>query len=58
MPNYRRAYIPGSTIFLTWVTYQPAPLINDPHDIALFRCSLFRPPPFRKKLVIPDARKV
>jgi putative transposase len=37
MPNYHRAYIPGSTIFLTWVTYQRAPLFNDPHNITLLR---------------------
>jgi hypothetical protein len=37
MPNYHRAYIPGSTIFLTWVTYQRALLFNDPHNITLLR---------------------
>ncbi|MEM7067055.1 MAG: transposase [Cyanobacteria bacterium P01_B01_bin.77] len=37
MPNYRRVYIPGSTVFLTWVTYHRAPLFNKLHNINLLR---------------------
>lgn len=37
MPNYRRAYIPGSTVFLTWVTHRRTPLFNHPHNITRFR---------------------
>ena len=37
MPNYRRLYIPGSTVFLTWVTHQRAPILTQPCNITLFR---------------------
>ncbi len=37
MPNYRRAYIPGSTVFLTWVTYRRAPLFQHPHNVYRLR---------------------
>ncbi|MEM6255485.1 MAG: transposase [Cyanobacteria bacterium P01_D01_bin.156] len=37
MPNYRRAYIPGSTIFLTWVTHRRAPLFKDSDNVTRFR---------------------
>ena len=37
MPNYRRIYIPGSTVFLTWVTYQRTPILTQPDNLALFR---------------------
>ena len=37
MPNYRRAYIPGSTVFLTWVTYQRAPLFKSSDNVTRFR---------------------
>jgi putative transposase len=37
MPNYRCAYSPGSTVFLTWVTYQRAPLFDEAHNITLLR---------------------
>ena len=30
MPNYRRVYLKGSTVFITLVTYQRAPLFLDP----------------------------
>ena len=37
MPNYRRARIPGSTVFLTWVTHRRAPLFQHPHNISHLR---------------------
>lgn len=37
MPNYRRAYIPGGTVFLTLVTYQRQPLFAQPENVALLR---------------------
>ncbi len=37
MPNYRRIYIPGSTVFLTWVTYQRAPLFKHSENVTRFR---------------------
>jgi len=37
MPNYRRAKIPGSTIFLTWVTHRCAPLFSNPDTVAILR---------------------
>ncbi|NEQ46296.1 MAG: hypothetical protein F6K00_23235 [Leptolyngbya sp. SIOISBB] len=37
MPNYRRVYIPGSTVFLTWVTYCRTPLFHEPDNINLLR---------------------
>ena len=37
MPNYRRVYIPGSAVFLTWVTYRRSPLFNEPRNINLLR---------------------
>ncbi len=37
MSNYRRAYIAGSTVFLTWVTYRRAPLFSHPDTVALLR---------------------
>lgn len=37
MPNYRRAYVPGGTFFVTIVTYQRRPLFTDPANIALLR---------------------
>ena len=30
MPHYRRAHIPGSTVFLPWVTHRRAPLFQHP----------------------------
>ena len=30
MPNYRRVNIKGSTVFITMVTFNRAPLFNDP----------------------------
>ena len=37
MPNYHRAHIPGSTIFLTWVTHRRAPLFQHPKNISRLR---------------------
>ncbi|MGB3293510.1 MAG: hypothetical protein WBB01_11040 [Phormidesmis sp.] len=37
MSTYRRAYTAGSTVFLTWVTYRPAPLFSHPDTVALLR---------------------
>ena len=37
MPNYRRLYIPGSTVFLTWITYQRNPLFANLQNITLLR---------------------
>ncbi|MEO0406384.1 MAG: transposase [Cyanobacteria bacterium P01_A01_bin.135] len=37
MPNYRRLYIPGSTVFLTWVTHQRAPLFRHADNVAHLR---------------------
>ncbi|MEM9265187.1 MAG: transposase [Cyanobacteria bacterium P01_F01_bin.13] len=37
MPNYRRLYIPGSTVFLTWVTHQRAPILVQPHSLNILR---------------------
>jgi putative transposase len=40
MPNYRRAYIPGSTVFLTLVTYQRSPLFTTSNNITHLRQAL------------------
>jgi putative transposase len=40
MPNYRRAYQPGGTFFLTLVTHQRIPLFNDPTARQLLHESL------------------
>ncbi|WP_186538516.1 hypothetical protein [Dulcicalothrix desertica] len=37
MPEYRRAYTPGGTVFLTLVTYQRQPTFNNPENIAKLR---------------------
>ncbi|MBW4563954.1 MAG: transposase [Mojavia pulchra JT2-VF2] len=37
MPNYRRAYIAGGTVFLTLVTYQRHPLFAKPENVAMLR---------------------
>jgi putative transposase len=34
MPEYRRAYIPGGTLFLTLVTYQRQPIFSHPDNIS------------------------
>ncbi|NEO86620.1 MAG: transposase [Spirulina sp. SIO3F2] len=40
MPQYRRARIPGSTIFITCITHQRQPLFHNPHNIQLLRRAL------------------
>lgn len=40
MPQYRRAYIPGSTVFLTLVTYKRIPLFTTPAHISYLRQAL------------------
>jgi putative transposase len=40
MPQYRRAQIPGCTVFLTLVTYNRSPLFNTTESIGLLRQSL------------------
>ncbi len=37
MPNYRRVQIPGSTVFLTWVTHNRTPLFANPENVAYLR---------------------
>ena len=37
MPEYRRAYVPGGTFFLTLVTYHRTPLFSDPENISRLR---------------------
>ena len=37
MPNYRRIYIPGSTVFLTWVTYRRTRLFHQSRNVTLLR---------------------
>lgn len=37
MPEYRRFYVPGGTIFLTIVTYKRYPFFCDPENIARLR---------------------
>jgi putative transposase len=40
MPEYRRTYVQGGTIFLTLVTYQRHPIFINPENIAQLRYSL------------------
>jgi putative transposase len=42
VPEYRRANIPGSSIFLTFITYQRQPLFSSPENIDKLRqaCAL------------------
>jgi putative transposase len=37
MPEYRRAYLPGGTFFLTLVTYHRTPLFSEPENISRLR---------------------
>ena len=37
MPNYRRLYVPGATVFLTVVTHERRPLFQDPRNIERLR---------------------
>ena len=36
MPDYRRAYAPGGTVFFTLVTENRRPLFEEPAAVALF----------------------
>jgi putative transposase len=37
VPDYRRAYVPGGTFFLTFVTFERQRLLAEPYDIARLR---------------------
>jgi REP element-mobilizing transposase RayT len=37
MPNYRRLYVPGGTVFLAVVTHERRPLFKDPRNIERLR---------------------
>ncbi|WP_165243782.1 REP-associated tyrosine transposase [Paludisphaera soli] len=59
MPNYRRAYVPGGTVFLTVVTYRRAPILDGPANVARLRQALGQvmcETPFRipAAVVLPD----
>lgn len=40
MPEYRRAYVPGGTFFLTLVTYHRTPLFSNTENISRLRCAV------------------
>lgn len=40
MSEYRRAYVPGGTFFLTLVTYQRTPIFSNPENISRLRSAL------------------
>lgn len=40
MPNYRRAYSPGSSIFLTLVTYNRTPIFRHPENVQRLRWAI------------------
>ena len=59
MPQYRRAYFPGGTFFLTLVTYNRAPLFSELENIFRLRSALARTraeKPFEiiAAIVLPD----
>ena len=59
MPNYRRAYVPGGTVFLTVVTDRRAPILHGTDNVARLRRALaqvMREAPFRilAAVVLPD----
>jgi putative transposase len=59
MPQYRRAHIPGCTVFLTLVTYQRSLLFSHPENVlhlrqALNRVLLEMPFQFVAGVVLPD----
>lgn len=59
MPDYRRAYVPGGTFFLTIVTYQRQPIFSDRENVARLRQAItdvMREAPFRipAAVVLPD----
>lgn len=59
MSNYRRAYTPGGTVFLTLVTYRRMPILDGPDNVARLRGAIgqvMRDAPFRipAAVVLPD----
>ncbi len=59
MPNYRRAYVPGGTFFLTIVTYDRRPIFGESENVARLRRALKQvtreyPFDFRAAVVLPD----
>lgn len=59
MPNYRRAYVPGGTFFLTIVTYQRRPILESVERVSNLRAALRQvmcETPFRVlgAVVLPD----
>jgi putative transposase len=59
MPNYRRAYEPGGTYFLTIATYQRLPLLGPPQAVTCLRSALgevMREAPFQipAAVILPD----
>jgi putative transposase len=59
MPDYRRAYIPGGTVFLTMVTHGRMPLFQCPENVGRLREALrqvMQEQPFRipAAVVLPD----
>lgn len=59
MPNYRRAYVPGGTYFLTIVAFHRRPTFTGPQQVERLRCALkqvMREAPFQMPaaVVLPD----
>jgi putative transposase len=59
MPEYRRAYVPGGSFFLTLVTYQRTPLFSEPENISRLRHAIAktrteRPFEITGAVVLPD----
>jgi putative transposase len=59
LPDYRRAYVPGGTVFLTLVTYRREPILDGPDNVARLRQAIrqvMRGAPFRipAGVVLPD----
>jgi putative transposase len=59
MPEYRRAYVPGGTFFLTLVTYQRIPLFSESENICRLRLAIAktrteRPFKITGAVILPD----
>lgn len=59
MPEYRRAYVPGGTFFLTLVTYNRIPLFSEPENICRLRLAIAktrteRPFEITGAVILPD----
>ncbi len=59
MPDYRRAYVPGGTFFLTIVTYQRQPIFSEKENVVRLRRAIravMQEAPFRipAAVVLPD----